>query len=189
MNKFTRIEGKVIPLELKDVDTDLIIPAQYLTGVSREGYGQYLFKRLRESDPNFVFNRPQFNGANILVTEDNFGCGSSREHAVWALMGAGIQAIIAPSFADIFFNNSSKNGLLLVKQPSEVIAELLKDAVSGNLSLTIDLESQTITNGKAYHFTVDPFLKYCFLNGLDELDYILSHQDKITQFRHNQIKF
>jgi 3-isopropylmalate/(R)-2-methylmalate dehydratase small subunit len=188
MKKVTQIHGKVVPLKIKDVDTDLIIPAQYLTSVSREGYGEHLFQRLKASDPNFVFNQPRYQDAKILIAEDNFGCGSSREHAVWALQGAGLEAILAPSFADIFFNNSAKNGLLLVALPEEVIAKLLTQALQQELTLTIDVAEQTVKTptGEAYHFSVDPFQKHCFINGLDELDYILSYKNEIQDFRANQ---
>src|SRR5271170_2456530 len=115
MKKIMQISSKTIPLAMNDVDTDLIIPAQYLTSVSRAGYGKNLFIRLRQSDPDFIFNNPVFTGANILISGENFGCGSSREHAVWALQEAGIQVVIAVSFGDIFFANSGKNGLLLIQ--------------------------------------------------------------------------
>jgi 3-isopropylmalate/(R)-2-methylmalate dehydratase small subunit len=188
MKKITQIHGKVVPLKIKDVDTDLIIPAQYLTSVSREGYGEHLFQRLKASDPNFVFNQPRYQDAKILIAEDNFGCGSSREHAVWALQGAGLEAILAPSFADIFFNNSAKNGLLLVTLPEEVIAKLLTQALEQELTLTIDVAEQTVKTptGEVYSFAINSFQKHCFINGLDELDYILSYNDEIQDFRANQ---
>src|ERR1700760_4652939 len=110
MEKFEKLKSKVIPLPMTDVDTDMIIPAQFLTSISRDGYGQNLFRRLRDNDPDFPFNQAKYSGAEILVADDNFGCGSSREHAVWALAGAGVKAVIAKSFADIFFGNSAKNG-------------------------------------------------------------------------------
>lgn len=188
MKKITCISGKTIPLTMNDVDTDLIIPAQYLTSISREGYGKNLFTRLRQSNPDFVFNQPQFAGANILITQENFGCGSSREHAVWALQEAGIQAVIAISFADIFFGNSSKNGLLLITQPKEVINKLLELAKSGNYVLSIEVENQIITanNGDTFPFTMNPFLQYCFINGLDDMDYLLAHKEQIVSYKNRQ---
>ena len=184
MNKIYQIIGKAIPLAMNDVDTDLIIPAQYLTAVTRAGFGENLFKRLREGHPDFVFNQDKFKDANILITQSNFGCGSSREHAVWALQEAGIQAIIAESFADIFFGNSAKNGLVLIKQPKETIQQMLDSAQDGNYQLNIDIEQQTMTSNKdeTYSFDIDPFRKHCFINGLNDLDYLLSHMQQIQDY-------
>lgn len=184
MQKVTSISGKTIPLAMSDVDTDLIIPAQYLTAVTKKGYGENLFRRLRDADPKFVFNQDKFSGANILITKNNFGCGSSREHAVWALQEAGIQAIIAMSFSDIFFSNSAKNGLLLIKLPEATINQMLSFAIDGNYILTIDIKKQSITslNDKSIGFSIDPFRQYCLLNGLDDLDYLLSHKEQIETF-------
>lgn len=184
MKKITKISGKVIPLAMNDVDTDLIIPAQYLTNVSTLGYGENIFRRLRDGDPNFVFNHEEFIDANILVSQDNFGCGSSREHAVWALLNSGIEAIIAESFADIFFNNSAKNGLVLIQQPAHIIEQMINDSVNGEYFLEIDILKQTIKTSKNrnYNFNIDPFYQYCFLNGLDHMDYLLSYQDTITKW-------
>lgn len=184
MKKITQITGKAIPLTMNDVDTDLIIPAQYLTAVTREGYGENLFRRLRQKDPNFVFNQEKFTGANILITQGNFGCGSSREHAVWALQEAGIQAIVAISFADIFFSNSAKNGLLLIKLPESIINTMLNYANEGNYLLTIDIEKQQITSSKdeSFDFDIDQFRKYCLVNGLDDMDYLLAHQKNIDNY-------
>ncbi|HVV68994.1 MAG TPA: 3-isopropylmalate dehydratase small subunit [Gammaproteobacteria bacterium] len=184
MEKITQISGKVIPLAMDNVDTDLIIPAQFLTGVTREGYGKNLFIRLRQSDPDFAFNQPQFAGASILVTKDNFGCGSSREHAVWALQEAGIRAVIAESFADIFRGNSAKNGLILLTQPKDVIAKMLQEAQQGNYELTIDIQPQKIRSNQdeEFAFDMDPFSKYCFMNGLDDLNYLLQHREEIDRY-------
>lgn len=189
MNKITQIKGKMIPLCMNDVDTDLIIPAQYLTAVSRKGYGQHLFKRLRENHPDFIFNQPKFKDANVLVTQSNFGCGSSREHAVWALQEAGIQVVIAISFADIFFSNSAKNGLLLIQMEEKKIQHLMKYASKENSSIEIDLEKQTIhfsETHESYDFSFDPFRKHCLLNGLDDLDYLLSHLSDIESYENRQ---
>lgn len=179
MKKIIQISGLTIPLNMNDVDTDLIIPAQYLTQTTKNGYGQALFRRLRDLDTNFIFNQPRFQSAKILITGNNFGCGSSREHAVWALMEAGIQAIIANSFSDIFSSNSAKNGLLLISLPEKTIQKMLMHAAESNYALNIDIENQTIvsSNNEIFNFDIDPFLKYCFMNGLDELDYILMHLD------------
>jgi 3-isopropylmalate/(R)-2-methylmalate dehydratase small subunit len=172
---------------MKDVDTDLIIPAQFLTSISRDGYGQNLFRRLRDNDPNFPFNLPQYSDAQILVAQSNFGCGSSREHAVWALQGAGIKVVIASSFADIFFNNSAKNGLVLVQLTQSEVEAILSQAAAGECTLTVDLEKQTVTakNGE-YKFDFDSFRRHCILNGLDDIDYILSFQNEIAKFREAQ---
>lgn len=185
MEKFETLKSKVIPLPMTDVDTDLIIPAQFLTSISREGYGQNLFRRLRDNDPNFPFNLERFKNAAILVAGDNFGCGSSREHAVWALAGAGIKVVIAPSFADIFFSNSAKNGLVLVVLPEAQVERILAEAQADQYEVTVDLESQTVTlpSGEQFKFEFDQFRKHCILNGLDDIDYIRSFEDKVAAFR------
>jgi 3-isopropylmalate/(R)-2-methylmalate dehydratase small subunit len=195
MEKFIEHTGKVIPLFMKDIDTDMIIPAQYMTSVSREGYAEHLFVRLKASDPHFPFNNPKYKDASILIGGSNFGCGSSREHAVWALLGAGIKIIIAPSFADIFYNNSSKNGLLLITLPFEIVSAIASDASEREAFLNINLEEQIlfferrmddknlITNqNEIYNFEIDPFKKHCFINGFDELDYLLSHKEIIKDY-------
>jgi len=167
---------------IKDVDTDMIIPVQYLTSISREGFGPNLFVRLRSSRADFYQNQPRFNGTQILVADSNFGCGSSREHAVWALLGAGIRVVIAPSFADIFAGNSAKNGLLLVNLPEDVVRQLLTEASQSDLKLTVDLAAQTVASDhkRTWSFAYDPFRKHCLLNGLDDLDYLRSRLDLIT---------
>lgn len=188
MQKVSTIRSKVIPLPLKDVDTDLIIPAQFLTSISKDGYGENLFRRLRDTDAEFPLNQAKFLGAQILVVDSNFGCGSSREHAVWALVGAGIKAVLSKSFADIFYSNSAKNGLLLVTLPSAQIDVILRDAVNGDYEVTIDLTQQTVTlpHNQILMFEYDQFRKYCLLDGLDDVDYILSHQEEIKRFRQKQ---
>jgi 3-isopropylmalate/(R)-2-methylmalate dehydratase small subunit len=185
MQAFKSVKSKVLPLPLKDVDTDMIIPAQFLTSISREGYGQNLFKRLREADAQFPLNQEKYKGAQILVADNNFGCGSSREHAVWALDGAGFKAVIAKSFADIFAGNSAKNGFLLVVLPEAVVDRILLEARSGSYELNVDLEKQTVTlpDGTNVAFDYDPFRKHCLLNGLDDIDYILSFKDEIRAFK------
>ncbi|MGH7490153.1 MAG: 3-isopropylmalate dehydratase small subunit [Terriglobales bacterium] len=191
MEPVKTVTAKVVPLPLKDVDTDLIIPAQFLTSISREGFGKNLFSRLRQTDPEFPLNQPKYEGAQILVADSNFGCGSSREHAVWAIQGAGFKAVIAKSFADIFYNNAAKNGLLLVVLPEPVVDRLLLEGRSGALNVTIDLANQYVKlplqNGEeTFTFEFDQFRKHCLLNGLDDIDYIHSHTDQIRAFRTNQ---
>lgn len=188
MKKFEKVTSKVIPLPMKDVDTDLIIPAQFLTSISRDGYGENLFRRLRDKDANFPLNQRVYAGAEILVADSNFGCGSSREHAVWAITGYGIKVVIAKSFADIFYSNSAKNGLLLVVLPDNVVDQILVRAAGGEYKLTVDLatESVTTTDGSSHPFEYDPFRKHCLLNGLDDIDYIKSFQQEVDAFRKNQ---
>jgi 3-isopropylmalate/(R)-2-methylmalate dehydratase small subunit len=188
MDKVTTITSKVVPIPMKDVDTDMIIPAQFLTSISREGYGQNLFRRFKDQDPNFPLTQKKYAGAQIIVVDSNFGCGSSREHAVWALTGAGIRAIIAKSFADIFYNNSAKNGLLLVVLPADQVDKIIHAAESSDYNITIDLESQKVKlpDGSSLSFDYDPFRRHCMLNGLDDIDYILSNKAEIEKFRAEQ---
>jgi len=183
MQPFTNVTSLVAPVAIKDVDTDMIIPANFLTSISRAGFGAHVFSRLKASYPTFYLNQPRYNGAQILVADSNFGCGSSREHAVWALTDSGIKVIIGKSFADIFSNNSGKNGLLLVTLPAEVVNTLLTEATDGTLTLTVDLEKQSVnaSDGRSWHFEYDPFLKHCLLNGLDELEYLRSQLPAITE--------
>ena len=186
MQKFTQLTSKAMPLNIKDIDTDMIIPADFLTSTSREGYGENVFRRLRDQDENFPMNLDKYSNAEVIVAGDNFGCGSSREHAVWALHGAGYKAIISSSFSDIFFNNSGKNGLVLVQLPEEVTQKLLKDAESNDLEITVDLENQkVVTPNGEYSFDYDPFRKHCIVNGLDDIDYILSNQESVRTYEEN----
>ncbi len=184
MQAFQPITSRVIPLPMKDIDTDMIIPAQYLTQINREGYGEALFKRLKEQDTHFVFNQAQYQHAQILLTGSNFGCGSSREHAVWALLQAGIQVIIAESFSDIFFSNAAKNGLLLISVTPATSNPWLQQAEHGTLTLSVDLTTQTITatDGHAVTFDYDPFRKECLLHGYDDLDYLLQAMPAIDAY-------
>ena len=188
MEKFKSITAKVMPLPMKDIDTDMIIPAQFLTSISREGYGQNLFRRLRDKDAQFPLNQEKYKDAGIIVADNNFGCGSSREHAVWAILDADFRAIIAKSFADIFYNNSAKNGLILVTLPEKVVDNFLSLAKPGDLSLTVDLDQQKVfaPNQQSFSFDYDPFRRHCILNGLDDIDYILSAQEDIAKFRQSQ---
>jgi len=177
MDKFTQLTGVAAPLPLINVDTDMIIPKQFLKTIKRSGLGKNLFDEMRFDDsgnevPDFVLNRPAYRNAEILVAGENFGCGSSREHAPWPLLDFGIRCVIAPSFADIFFNNCFKNGILPIALPQEQVDVLMKDAEKGqNARITIDLEAQTVTtsDGTVFSFEVDPFRKHCLLNGLDDI--------------------
>jgi 3-isopropylmalate/(R)-2-methylmalate dehydratase small subunit len=185
MVKFTVVNGLVAPLDRANVDTDQIIPKRYLASIKRTGYEDGLFADWRK-DPEFVLNKPQYKGATILLSRKNFGCGSSREHAPWALRDYGFRAVIAPSYADIFFTNSFKNGFLPVVLREDEVDKLFHDAAAfPAFRLVIDLERQTVatTDGsKSFRFEIDPFRKYCLLNGLDEIDLTLRHADKIRVF-------
>lgn len=182
MRAFSSITSIVAPLPLKDVDTDMIIPAQHLTSISRDGFGDHLFERLRTTIPSLYINQKRYADAHILIADANFGCGSSREHAVWALLDKGIRVVIAPSFADIFSSNSSKNGLLLVPLDPTVTRVLMNEAAEGELSLTVDLRSQSViaSGGRSWSFEYDPFRKHCLLRGLDDLEYLRSHISTIS---------
>lgn len=199
MEKFTRLQGLVVPLDRANVDTDAIIPKQFLKSIKRTGFGPNLFDAWRYLDrgepgrdnssrplnSEFVLNQPRYDGAQILLVRENFGCGSSREHAPWALMDYGFRAVIAPSFADIFFTNCFKNGLLpIVLGASEVDRLFAEVAPSLGYRLTIDLDAQTVVtpSGSAYRFEIDPFRKYCLLNGLDEIALTLKNADKIRAY-------
>ena len=190
MDKFTTLSGTAAPFPMVNVDTDRIIPARFLKTIARSGLGKNLFQDLRyDADgseiPDFVLNKPPYRNAKILIGGENFGCGSSREHAPWALMDFGIRCVIAPSFADIFANNSAKNGVLLVTLPKERVDELMRDAEKGeNARFTVDLERQEITrpDGATLRFEIDPFRKYCLLNGLDDIGLTLRKEDKIAAF-------
>jgi 3-isopropylmalate/(R)-2-methylmalate dehydratase small subunit len=188
MQPFTSLTSRAAPVPLKDVDTDMIIPAQFLTSISREGFGANLFVRLKASNPEFFLNQECFHAAQIIIADSNFGCGSSREHAVWALLGAGIRVVIAKSFADIFSSNSAKNGLLLITLDTETVDSLLRESVAGTLDLTIDLAQQWVAtqDGRSWSFTYDPFLKHCLLNGLDDLEYLRSRLPQIEEAKRQQ---
>ena len=194
MEKFTKLTGVAAPLPLINVDTDKIIPARFLKTIKRTGLGPSLFEAIRykkdgSEDPDFVLNKPAYRKAQILVTGTNFGCGSSREHAVWALLDFGIRCVIAPEFADIFHNNAPKNGILCIKLPQNIVDELTKDAEKGeNARLTVDLDAQEITrpNGEKVPFKVDPFVRHCLLNGLDDIGLTLEKAPAITSFEDAQ---
>ena len=177
MEKFTTLTGIAAPLPMINVDTDKVLPAIYLKTIKRTGLGKVLFDEIRyradgSENPDFVLNQVPYRNAQILIAGDNFGCGSSREHAPWALLDFGIRCVIAPSFADIFYNNCFKNGLLPIELPQETVDVLMEDAKKGaNAVLTIDLENQIISrpDGETVPFDVEPFRKHCLLNGLDDI--------------------
>lgn len=177
METFTKLTGVAAPLKITNVDTDMIIPKQYLKTIKRTGLGAGLFAEMRfnedgSENPDFVLNQPAYRKAQILVAEDNFGCGSSREHAPWALLDFGIRCVISTSFADIFYNNCFKNGILPIVVSKADLAKLMDDAERGaNATLTVDLESQQIAgpDGGTIHFEVDAFRKHCLINGLDDI--------------------
>jgi len=199
MEKFTTLDGLVMPLDRPNVDTDAIIPKQYLKSVKRSGFGPNLFDDWRYLDPgepgqdhsqrrpnpDFVLNNPRYQGAQILLGRENFGCGSSREHAVWALEDAGFRVVMAPSFADIFFNNCFKNGVLPIVVDSAVMDRLFAEVeASEGYRLKVDLEAQTITTpgGECIAFEVDAFRKHCLLNGLDDIGLTLQHAEDIRAY-------
>ena len=188
MKAFRQHTGLVAPLDRANVDTDQIIPKQFLKRIERTGFGEFLFYDWRylpdgTANRSFVLNQPQYQGASILVADKNFGCGSSREHAPWALAEFGFRVIIAPSFADIFANNCFKNGMLPIALPEEQVRELMQ-----RRQLTVDLETQTITdeNGRSVSFEVGSFQKYCLLEGLDDIGLTLRHEDAIKRYEAEQ---
>ena len=190
MDKFTKLEGVAAPLPMINVDTDMIIPKQYLKTIHRTGLGKALFDELRHNPdgsdiPDFVLNKPAYRKAQILVTGENFGCGSSREHAPWALLDFGIRCVIAPSFADIFYNNCFKNGILQIRLPQEQVDKLMDDAMRGaNARISVDLETQEIRgpDGGMVKFEVAAFRRQCLLNGWDDIGLTLRDEDKISSY-------
>ncbi len=190
MDKFTKLTGVAAPLPRVNVDTDAIIPKQYLKTIKRTGLKAGLFYEWRTNQdgsekPDFVLNKPAYKNAQILVAGANFGCGSSREHAPWALLDFGIRCVIAPSFADIFFNNCFKNGILPIALPQAEVDKLMQDAEKGaNATISVDLEKQEITrpDGGVIKFDIDPFRKYCLLNGFDDIGLTLRQKDKIDGY-------
>ncbi|MBP7451650.1 MAG: 3-isopropylmalate dehydratase small subunit [Ottowia sp.] len=204
MDKFTVHQGLVAPMDRENVDTDAIIPKQFLKSIKKTGFGPNLFDEWRYLDkgepgmdpasrkpnPDFVLNQPRYAGASVLIARKNFGCGSSREHAPWALQQYGFRAILAPSFADIFFNNCFKNGVLPIVLPDNVIAKLFDEvAAFPGYELTVDLERQVIVkpDGTEIAFDVQPFRKYCLLNGFDDIGLTLRQQDKIKAYEANRL--
>lgn len=183
MQKFTKLKSKATPLPIKDVDTDMIIPADFLKETGKWGYWKNLFRRLRDQDENFPLNLEKFNWSEILIWGPNFGCGSSREHAVWAFLEYWIKVIISTDFADIFFNNSAKNWLLLIKLPKATVDKFLEKAESEDFEIEVDLKNQEIKVGwEVFNFDYDPFRKDCLLSGHDDIDYILSHKKEIEEW-------
>lgn len=190
MQKFTTLTGIAAPMPMINVDTDMIIPKQFLKTIKRSGLGANLFDEMRFDDDgkeidSFVLNQPAYREAEILVAGDNFGCGSSREHAPWALLDFGIRCVIAPSFADIFYNNCFKNGILPIALPQDVVDVLMKDAEKGaNARISVDLEAQTVTtsDGEVVSFELDAFKKNCLLNGLDDIGLTMEKVSSIDAF-------
>jgi 3-isopropylmalate/(R)-2-methylmalate dehydratase small subunit len=190
MEKFTTLTGVAAPMPLVNIDTDMIIPKQFLKTIQRSGLGKNLFDEMRFTQdgkeiPDFVLNQPAYRNAQILVAGDNFGCGSSREHAPWALLDFGIRCVISTSFADIFFNNCFKNGILPVVLPQDAVDHLMDDARKGaNARITVDLVSQTVTasDGTTFKFEVDAFKKHCLMNGLDDIGLTLEKASAIDSF-------
>ena len=199
MEKFIRKEGLVVPMDRANVDTDAIIPKQFLKSIRRTGFGPNLFDEWRYLDrgepdqdsskrplnPDFVLNQPRYQGATVLVARENFGCGSSREHAPWALAQYGFQAVIAPSFADIFYNNSLKNGLVLIKLDTKIVDRILHETqATEGYRVAVDLEQQTVTtpSGDSFSFDIDASRKHCIMNGLDDIGLTLAHADEIRAF-------
>ena len=190
MEKFDKLTGVAAPLPIINIDTDMIIPKDYLKTIQRTGLGRGLFSEMRyredgSDNPDFVLNKPAYKDATILVAGDNFGCGSSREHAPWALLDYGIRCVISTSFADIFYNNCFKNGILPIVLPEDAVQALMRDAENGaNARLTVDLESQTVTgaDGTAYHFEMDPHRKHCLLNGLDDIGLTMEKSPAIEAY-------
>ena len=199
MEKYVRKEGLVAPMDRANVDTDAIIPKQFLKSIERTGFGPNLFDEWRYLDHgepgmdnskrplnrDFVLNQDRYRGATVLLARENFGCGSSREHAPWALLQYGFQTVIAPSFADIFYNNSLKNGLLLIKLDARIVDRIFHEVeATPGYRVAVDLEAQTVTTpgGETFSFDIDPFTKHCLLNGLDEIGLTLEHADRIRAF-------
>ena len=190
MEKFTQLTGVAAPLDMINVDTDMLIPKQFLKTIVRTGLGPSLFFEMRYLDdgsenPDFVLNKPQYRDAKILIAGDNFGCGSSREHAPWALLDFGIRCVISTSFADIFFNNCFKNGILPITLPQDAVEVLMDDAAKGaNARMTVDLENQTVStsDGQQFRFEIDPFRKHCLLNGLDDIGLTMEKSTAIDRY-------
>ena len=190
MDKFTQLRGVAAPMNMINIDTDKVIPKNFLKTIKRSGLGQHLFAEMRYDDdgkerPEFVLNKPAYRDAKVIVAGDNFGCGSSREHAPWALLDYGIRCVISTSFADIFYNNCFKNGILPIKVTKQQLRELMDDAAKGsNAVLEIDLENQTIgrPNGESLTFEIDPHRKDCLLNGLDDIGLTMKRETGISDF-------
>jgi 3-isopropylmalate/(R)-2-methylmalate dehydratase small subunit len=193
---FTKLTGTVAPIDRVNVDTDQMVPKQFLKRLTREGYGRVLFYDWRylpgeKPNPDFVLNEPRYKGARVLLARANFGCGSSREHAPWAILDYGFQAILAPSYADIFYNNCFKNGICPVTLSNEQIDELFaRTAAKEGYGVTVDLEQQLVTDGQGlkYSFTLDPFRRECLLKGLDDIGLTLLHEGDISSFERKNLR-
>ena len=190
MQAFTKLSAVAAPINLANIDTDQIIPKQFLTTIERKGLSRGLFYDFRFDEkgnlkPDFVLNQDKYKGANILIAGDNFGCGSSREHAPWALLDFGITCVIAPSFADIFYNNCFKNGILPIKLPQEAVDDLMSCANGQNARFEVDLESQKVTSpeGKTYQFEIEPSMKRALLLGLDDIADSMTHKKSIANYQ------
>jgi 3-isopropylmalate/(R)-2-methylmalate dehydratase small subunit len=196
MDKFTTLTGVAAPMPMQNIDTDKVIPARFLKTIKRTGLGVHLFDALRynkdgSENPDFVLNNEPYRHAEIIIAYENFGCGSSREHAPWALLDFGIRCIIAPDFADIFFNNSFKNGILPIRLPRAVCEQLIEDSkLGGNARITVDLERQVVVrpSGQEIHFEVDPFRKHLLLNGLDDIGQTMQHRKEIDDYEASRAK-
>jgi 3-isopropylmalate/(R)-2-methylmalate dehydratase small subunit len=196
MDKFTKLTGVAAPMPMQNIDTDKVIPARFLKTIKRTGLGVHLFDALRylkdgSENPDFILNKEPYRKAEIIIAYENFGCGSSREHAPWALLDFGIRCIIAPDFADIFFNNSFKNGILPVRVPRAVCEQLVEDSkLGGNARITVDLERQVVVrpNGEEIHFEIDPFRKHSLLNGLDDIGQTMQHDKEIGGYETSRQK-
>ena len=196
MEKFEKLSGVAAPMPLVNIDTDMIIPKVFLKTIKRSGLGVNLFDEMRydregNERPDFVLNKTQYREAKILVAGDNFGCGSSREHAPWAIADFGIKCVVSTSFADIFYNNCFKNGILPVVLPQDQVDILMKDAEKGaNSIIEVDLENQTIasSDGEVFSFEVDPFKKHCLLNGLDDIGLTMEKEDQITAYESKAVQ-
>ncbi len=190
MDKFNQLTGVAAPIDIRNIDTDMLIPKQFLKTIKRTGLGTALFSEMRYNEdgsenPDFVLNKPAYRMAKIIIAGDNFGCGSSREHAPWALLDFGVRCVVATSFADIFYNNCFKNGILPVVLPQDDVDKLMDDAERGaNATITVDLEAQEITgpDGGTIHFDIDPYRKHCLLNGLDDIALSLEKLPAIDAF-------
>ncbi len=194
MQKFNKLTAIAAPMPIINIDTDMIIPKQFLKTVKRTGLGANLFDEMRftpegKEIPEFILNKEPYRKSGIIVAGDNFGCGSSREHAPWSLLDFGVRCVIAPSFADIFYNNCFKNGILPLQLPKEQVDELMAVAASGNPEITVDLEGQfVIAQNKKYEFKIDPFRKKCLLEGLDDIGLTLEKKAKIDSFESSNKK-
>ena len=181
LNRMKIIKSKILPLPRKDIDTDLIIPAEFLSRITREGYGEHVFDRLRKVEDDFPFNLAKYQESEIMVVRENFGCGSSREHAAWALFDWGIKVVVAPSFGDIFFSNAMKNGILPIVLESEIVEKIF---TAGDIDAEVNLPNQKIdiSGLGTFDFEIDSYRRECLIKGMDDMDYLLEHMVEIEKF-------